>query len=62
MTDDTSTYRAVVAVAVAGEPVDAGDTFDATDEQVADAVAAGLVEPVHTPAEKRAAARAKKDG
>jgi hypothetical protein len=43
-----STYRAVVSVAVAGKPVNAGDTFEADDEQVAHAVAVGLVEAVES--------------
>jgi hypothetical protein len=41
-----STYKALTGVAVAGDPYDEGDTFEATEEQMADAVAAGLVEEV----------------
>lgn len=42
-------YKALVAVAVGGESVKAGATFTATAEQVAEAVAAGLVESAPAP-------------
>jgi hypothetical protein len=38
-----SRYKALVAVVVAGERVEAGQTFEADEEQVRDALAAGLV-------------------
>lgn len=40
-----SRYKAVVAVVVAGERVEAGETFEADEDQVRDALAAGLVRP-----------------
>jgi hypothetical protein len=52
-----SEYRALVDLAVAGEKgVKAGDTFSASDESVAPALAFGLAEPVEDkdkPAPKR---------
>jgi hypothetical protein len=53
-------YRALQSIAVAGEPHDEGDTFDATEEQMADAVAIGLVEEVGVDERKKATRAAAK--
>ena len=49
-----SRYKAVAGVTVAGNTVAAGDTFEADDAAVSEAVRFGLIEPVEdepTPAE-----------